>query len=140
MTEPLRVLIVEDNAVVLMQLEMLLEDAGHEVVGTAGTRTGWLAAAVGHSLADVVALPQDTFAALRNGLNVLGETDVEGVRHDVVAFRTGDHIVVELTPRIDGPTLDATFLADLEALGARCRSSRASSASSRSGRRAQTAA
>lgn len=99
--------------------QMLIAGAAdHKVVGTAGTRTGWLAAAVGHSLADVVALPQDTFAALRNGLNVLGETDVEGVRHDVVAFRTGDHIIVELTPRIDGPTLDATFLADLEALGA----------------------
>ena len=37
MTEPLRVLIVEDEAVVLMQLEMLLEDAGHTVVGTAMT-------------------------------------------------------------------------------------------------------
>ena len=35
MTEPLRVLIVEDEAVVLMQLETLLEDAGHEIVGMA---------------------------------------------------------------------------------------------------------
>ena len=35
MIEPLRVLIVEDEALVLMQLEMLLEDAGHVVVGTA---------------------------------------------------------------------------------------------------------
>ena len=35
MIEPLRILIVEDNALVLMQLEMLLEDAGHTVVGTA---------------------------------------------------------------------------------------------------------
>ena len=37
MIEPLRVLIVEDEAVVLMQLEELLEDTGHEIVGTAMT-------------------------------------------------------------------------------------------------------
>ena len=35
MTECLRVLIVEDEAVVLMHLEMLLEDAGHVIVGKA---------------------------------------------------------------------------------------------------------
>ncbi|WP_375408121.1 response regulator [uncultured Methylobacterium sp.] len=33
--EPLRVLIVEDEAVLVMQLEMLVEDRGHVVVGTA---------------------------------------------------------------------------------------------------------
>jgi two-component system, response regulator PdtaR len=32
---PLRVLIVEDEALILMQLESLVEDAGHRVVGTA---------------------------------------------------------------------------------------------------------
>ncbi|GJD75366.1 response regulator [Methylobacterium goesingense] len=35
MSDPLRILIVEDEALILMQLEMLFEDAGHEVVGTA---------------------------------------------------------------------------------------------------------
>lgn len=35
MMDPLRIIIVEDEALILMQLEMLLEDAGHEVVGTA---------------------------------------------------------------------------------------------------------
>ncbi len=33
--EPLRVVIVEDEAIILMQLESLLEDTGHIVVGTA---------------------------------------------------------------------------------------------------------
>ena len=33
--EPLRVLIVEDEAAILMQIEALVEDLGHEVVGTA---------------------------------------------------------------------------------------------------------
>lgn len=32
---PLRVMIVEDEAIILMQLEALLEDAGHDVVATA---------------------------------------------------------------------------------------------------------
>ena len=35
MTGPLRVILVEDEAVILMQMEMLVEDAGHRVVGTA---------------------------------------------------------------------------------------------------------
>ena len=35
MTEPMRVLIVEDEALILMQLEDLVEEAGHCVVGTA---------------------------------------------------------------------------------------------------------
>ena len=37
MSEPLRVLIAEDEALILMQLELLVEDAGHVVVGTAAT-------------------------------------------------------------------------------------------------------
>lgn len=35
MIEPLRIFVVEDDAVILMQLEMLLEDADHTVVGSA---------------------------------------------------------------------------------------------------------
>ncbi|MDP4027280.1 response regulator [Methylobacterium sp. NEAU 140] len=35
---PLRVLLVEDEALILMQLEALVEDAGHVVVGTAMRR------------------------------------------------------------------------------------------------------
>lgn len=35
MTPPLRVLLVEDEALILMQMEALVEDAGHVVVGSA---------------------------------------------------------------------------------------------------------
>ncbi|WP_267427031.1 response regulator [Methylobacterium sp. GC_Met_2] len=35
MTAPMRVLLVEDEALVLMQMEALVQDAGHEVVGSA---------------------------------------------------------------------------------------------------------
>lgn len=37
MSEPLRILIAEDEALILMQLEMIVEDAGHVVVGSAAT-------------------------------------------------------------------------------------------------------
>ncbi|TXN00067.1 response regulator [Methylobacterium sp. WL64] len=37
MSEPLRIAVVEDEALILMQIEMALEDAGHIVVGTAVT-------------------------------------------------------------------------------------------------------
>ncbi|WP_375465717.1 response regulator [uncultured Methylobacterium sp.] len=37
MNEPLRILVVEDEALILMQIEMMLEDTGHVVVGTATT-------------------------------------------------------------------------------------------------------
>lgn len=35
MTAPMRVMLVEDEALILMQMEALVQDAGHEVVGTA---------------------------------------------------------------------------------------------------------
>lgn len=37
MSEPLRILVVEDEALILMQIETMLEEAGHHVVGTAMT-------------------------------------------------------------------------------------------------------
>ena len=37
MSDPLRILIAEDEALIVMQLEMILEDAGHCVVGSAAT-------------------------------------------------------------------------------------------------------
>lgn len=46
MTPPLRVIVVEDETLILMQIEMLLEEAGHEVVGTAVTRDEAIALAV----------------------------------------------------------------------------------------------
>ncbi|GJE17738.1 response regulator [Methylobacterium marchantiae] len=37
MSEPLRIVIVEDEALIVMQLEILIEEAGHQVVGTAAS-------------------------------------------------------------------------------------------------------
>ena len=46
MSNPLRVFIVEDEALLQLQLEMFLEDAGHMVVGSASSSTAALAEAV----------------------------------------------------------------------------------------------
>ncbi|KQO60629.1 MULTISPECIES: response regulator [unclassified Methylobacterium] len=45
MSEPLRIVVVEDEALIVMQLEMLLEEAGHEVVGTAVSASDAIAVA-----------------------------------------------------------------------------------------------
>ena len=37
MSEPLRVLVVEDEALLLLQLQMTIEEQGHDVIGTAMT-------------------------------------------------------------------------------------------------------
>lgn len=52
------------------------------------------------------------------GIKVMGRTDWNGMAHDVIAYRSDAHGVVELTPADDGPTLDATFLAHLDGMGA----------------------
>ena len=45
MSDPLRVLIVEDEVMLAMAMEDLLEDAGHTVVGTAASKAEAIAAA-----------------------------------------------------------------------------------------------
>ena len=45
MSDPLRVLIVEDEVMLAMAMEDLLEDAGHVVVGTAASKADAIAAA-----------------------------------------------------------------------------------------------
>ncbi|WP_019905523.1 response regulator [Methylobacterium sp. 77] len=45
MSQPLRIVIVEDEALIVMQLEILLEEAGHQVVGTAVSASDAIAVA-----------------------------------------------------------------------------------------------
>lgn len=45
MSEALRILLVEDEAILTMQLEMIVEEAGHIVVGTAASGPAAIAAA-----------------------------------------------------------------------------------------------
>ena len=53
MSEPLRIFVVEDEALILMQIEMMLEEAGHRVVGTAMT-AGEAIAAIHETLPELV--------------------------------------------------------------------------------------
>lgn len=46
MSEPLRIVIVEDEALILLQLETLLEEAGHAVVGAAVSASEGIAVAL----------------------------------------------------------------------------------------------
>ena len=52
------------------------------------------------------------------GIHVLGEVAFAAGTCDAVAYRSGGHLVVELTEKLRGDVLDAAFLARLDALGA----------------------
>lgn len=78
MSEPLRILIVEDEAVLMMQLEMLIEDAGHVVVGTAFSAAE--AIRVAHETRPDVAFVDLQLRGRSSGLDVARAIrDLEGV-------------------------------------------------------------
>lgn len=68
MSAPLRVMIIEDEALIAMELEMLLEDAGHQVVGWA-TSAGDAWAMLEQTSADL-ALVDLHLADGRTGLDI----------------------------------------------------------------------
>lgn len=96
---------------------MLIADDTGEIVGHAGDLAG---AVLGQRLRDVIGRdPGQMLASLPDqGIKVLGQTSFIGRRHDAVAYRSGQHLVVELIETLDDAELDAEFLATLEALGA----------------------
>ncbi|HEV7286900.1 MAG TPA: GAF domain-containing protein, partial [Kaistia sp.] len=51
------------------------------------------------------------------GAKVIGDVSFAGTTMDAVAFRTGDHLVVEVTDKGSRPSLDASFLAELQVVG-----------------------
>lgn len=97
---------------------MLVVDAPTlRVIGQAGIPV-WDKSVVGTDLLDLFPPRDDVrFNEMHKGLNVLGDVAIGTARYDVVAFETGNRIVVELTPRIAGPKLNAKFMASLEASG-----------------------
>ncbi len=89
--EPLRVLIVEDEALVLMQLEMMVEDAGQVVVGTAmySDEAVRLARATRPDLALVdLQLADGKFAGL---VGAKGLREIEGV---MIVFVTANGLLL----------------------------------------------
>ena len=98
---------------------MLIADAELRVVGHAGLSGHDDGDLVGQPLPDVLVgrLPLTPESVPTNGTRVLGAMTFRGEIRDAVAFRTGEYVVVELTGRDDDPELDASFLAEIEAVG-----------------------
>lgn len=53
-----------------------------------------------------------------SGVRVVGGATLHGHKCDAVAYRSGGHLVVELTEKTDDTELDAAFLSQMEELGA----------------------
>ncbi len=98
---------------------MLVADAESQtIVGHAGLpETERL---TGRRLADIIGPVAGTLGAEvpATGLHVIGKLPVGSETLDAVAFRTGPHLVVELTPEGDHRQVSAAFLSQLDALGA----------------------
>lgn len=94
---------------------MLIVDAQGVVVGQAGSDTEVL----GRALFDLIGQHADVIAPKLppTGVLVLEEILFAGQAMDGVAYKSGEHLVVELTPRDASELLDAPFLAKMETFG-----------------------
>ena len=91
-----------------------------EIVGYAGT--GKVSdSLLGQNLPSVIGRDAVEIMPLlpRMGIHVLGDVDFAGSVHDGVAYKSGEHLVIELTEKCDESTLDASFLAQLDLLESR---------------------
>lgn len=91
------------------------------VVGAAGSQDAWSRDAMGQILAGLFG---GAFADLDpSRLTEAKPKVLDPVRHqdntcDAIAYLSGEHVVIELAPRLDGAVLDAGFLSRLELSGA----------------------
>lgn len=96
---------------------MLIVDASGVVVGEAGSPVDVLGKAL-HSL--IGKGPDEIVPKLPDsGIFVVGAVPFESRAMDCIAYRSGEHLVVELTDKMPGESLDAAFLADIETMGGR---------------------
>lgn len=96
---------------------MLIIDADGVVVGEANSPVAVLGESlhrlIGRHASEIVPrLPA-------SGIAVIGDVTFDGVERDCVAYRSGEHLVVELTDKIGTGMLDAAFLAEIESMGGR---------------------
>ncbi|KAA0968220.1 GAF domain-containing protein [Aureimonas fodinaquatilis] len=92
---------------------MLISDLSGTVVGYANSEQNVL----GRAIADLIGLDCTASVSARAGLVALGVVTFEGSLFDAVAYRSENHLVVELTATVRGEALDAAFLADMETIG-----------------------
>jgi light-regulated signal transduction histidine kinase (bacteriophytochrome) len=98
---------------------LIVDPASRVVVGQANAGAFIAGAILGRPLAALLSVGEDRLPATLppEGLHVIGDVVVDGVTLDAVAFLSGRHLVVELTPKENGAVLDATFLVQLQHLG-----------------------
>ncbi|MHB2265794.1 histidine kinase dimerization/phosphoacceptor domain -containing protein [Aliihoeflea sp. PC F10.4] len=99
---------------------MLIIDGNGVIAGYAGGGEE-TSAIISKRLEDVVGpdLAERLGDLPETGIKVLGSTDWAGTKHDAVAYRSGDHTIMELTAADeDGKRLDSVFLAHLDGMGA----------------------
>lgn len=96
---------------------MLIVDAADIVVGEAGSPVEVL----GQSLGQLIGKGGSEITARlpQTGILVVGEVPFEGTRRDCVAYRSGEHLVIELTEVSGAEALNASFFADMETLEGR---------------------
>lgn len=95
---------------------MLIVDEAGVIVGYAGEA----GAALGQRLETVFGRSAEQVSASLSdyGVRVIGDASLHGAPRDAIAYRSGDHLVVELTEKTADVELDAEFLSQMETLGA----------------------
>jgi light-regulated signal transduction histidine kinase (bacteriophytochrome) len=91
-----------------------------EIVGYAGTAPFLpdllgtkITAIVGHDLASI------TEALPRSGIHILSDVELGGAIRDAIVYASGGYLVFEFTEKVEGASIDVTFVGQLEGLEAR---------------------
>lgn len=89
------------------------------IAGYAGSFPAGSLDPIGRVLTDVVKsrVPIETALLPAKGVRIIGTVDLAGRDMDAVAFRTGDHLVLELTEQSELSGLDVGFLAEVDQIG-----------------------
>jgi len=118
MADPVKILIVEDDALIAMELEERLGDFGYRVIGPAATIAAAQEAVRGER-PDIALL--DANLAGESSVRLGAELTRQGVR---VAFCTGYDRIKDMPPELEGvpiltkPISDATLQDALKKMGA----------------------
>lgn len=91
-----------------------------EIVGYAGVDKV-SDAVLGRNLSEVIGQDVEAIKAIitGQGMHVLPPVTLAGGVHDAIAYRSGEHLVVELTEPGEGMPLNAAFLAQLDSMETR---------------------
>lgn len=94
---------------------MLIADMSGEIVGYAGNATS----PIGQQLSVLIGMDVGAITVKLPvvGVKPLGKLSFDGQVWDGLAYRSGDHLVLELLSAGDDDNLDTAFLSNLEALG-----------------------